>query len=221
MHPHAFCPHDIAVPAVAYHQRLAQLGLGSRKGKMENSLSGLQNADIVGKHHFLEVMPDTRRLHLPPLQLMEAIGQDIKVVLAGQILQYFPRVRHQLGFGRNHRKEVCGKTPGQSGIVHAYRLQGIEETLPVQAVFRHLAIGILRPQLAVAALVQFVEMLKRPEITTVAVLVVHFPKSAARIFRKSPQSIIKVEKQILVHEETGFQMPTVPRRIPLLIISPG
>ena len=63
----------IIFPTISDHQRIIQLGLGCRKSKMKNLRPRLQDSEIIGKNHFLEIFINARRTHFMTLEFIKSI----------------------------------------------------------------------------------------------------------------------------------------------------
>ena len=120
-------------------------------------------------------------------------------------------MRHQSAFSGNHRKEVFRERLCQSCIPLSHCFQRIKKTLAVQLILCHFSIRIFCPQFHITPLIEFIKVLERPEIAVIFIFAIHFFKGIAGIIRKSPKSIIEIEKKILVlHKKEMAGLITLP-----------
>ena len=142
--------YNVILPVISYHERFLQFGLGGRHGKVEYLYVWFQDADVVGQDNFAEIVFYACRTHFAVLQFAEAVGEDIQPVAAVQVFQRFAGVGHQFPARGYHGKKVTGEVLGQPCIFYPHLLQGVEEALAVQFVFRDDSPAIFFPQLQVA-----------------------------------------------------------------------
>ena len=195
MHTHTGSTLHIALPTIAYHQRISYSSTGLLQCVMKQCGSRLQDTNIIRKDNIVEIDIQTGRTHLMALQFVEAIGKNKKLIACRKFLQHFMCMGDNFALSGNYLKEIVGKVFSYClSLRNANYLQGINKSLAVQFIFCHLSGSIIYPKLVITLLIELIKMFEGWEESSVTMFLIHLKKSTLSIHRECPECIIEVEE---------------------------